>query len=255
MLRVSTGRFPANADVKNECGVTWGVSLTPLAPLDLNGKGSLRRRSSRKGTTGGFGSSSSPMASPSTSVVPPVSPSLMMPFSPSPGGAWQEARCRASEISRCTNCAAYISQVAKVVSTFWRCSLCGRRNNLSTRYTDTEDSIKLHSLPELAADVFEADADDMTSATKAAYVFIVDLHGDERTIAMYRRVLEDALDLLGEDDAVGLVVFGSTSVAVLDSSDGATDNPLFRRVSVNKCKLSCLSHPLSLPMLMMMLET
>eukprot|EP00190_Bangiopsis_sp_CCMP1999_P003758 CAMPEP_0198731786 /NCGR_PEP_ID=MMETSP1475-20131203/32135_1 /TAXON_ID= ORGANISM="Unidentified sp., Strain CCMP1999" /NCGR_SAMPLE_ID=MMETSP1475 /ASSEMBLY_ACC=CAM_ASM_001111 /LENGTH=742 /DNA_ID=CAMNT_0044494793 /DNA_START=137 /DNA_END=2362 /DNA_ORIENTATION=+ len=219
MLRVSTGYFPNNAEVKNASGAVWGSVVMPLAPLREEDRGSVRRRGSVGPAVLG-----SPLRT-------PISPVVLAGPLVSPVAAQKELDkgVTSADIARCAGCDAYICRASRVKTSLWRCSLCGKRNKLTERYTNYIES-GVHLLEEMTADSFEVDAGTEETPGGSGYVFIIDLNRPEAELEDVKKSLLSAVGLLGNDDAAGLIVFGFGSLAILDTGSSASSRALFRRI-------------------------
>jgi len=128
-----------------------------------------------------------------------------------------------------------------MVTVFWRCCICGKRNDLGERYTSLVDGLDRVSLQELSADFFEAEVEGDLRSTGSGYVYIIDTCGSERTLQHLRDAAMASIEMLGEDDLVGVMLLGSETIALLDPYQSNPSNaPLFRRIGVVKggsCRL------------------
>mmetsp|Transcript_21658 Transcript_21658/g.88347 ORF Transcript_21658/g.88347 Transcript_21658/m.88347 type:complete len:451 (-) Transcript_21658:2587-3939(-) len=228
MFRATTSRFPTTAEVKNESGVPWGALLTPLASFTPDESGGfLQKASSGLSLHGSSGMPGTPKTrsspSPSLRTRPPVN------------------KPTAENIDRCSACGAYISRSTRMVTVFWRCCICGKRNDLGERYTSLVDGLDRVSLQELSADFFEAEVEGDLRSTGSGYVYIIDTCGSERTLQHLRDAAMASIEMLGEDDLVGVMLLGSETIALLDPYQSNPSNaPLFRRIGVVKggsCRL------------------
>lgn len=122
-----------------------------------------------------------------------------------------------------------------MVTVFWRCCICGKRNDLGERYTSLVDGLDRVSLQELSADFFEAEVEGDLRSTGSGYVYIIDTCGSERTLRHLRDAAMASIEMLGEDDLVGVMLLGSETIALLDPYQSNPSNaPLFRRIGVVK---------------------
>ncbi|KAJ8905848.1 hypothetical protein NDN08_002353 [Rhodosorus marinus] len=222
MFRATTSRFPTTAEVKNESGVPWGALLTPLVSFTPDESGVfLQKASSGLSRHGSSGMQGAPKArnspGPSLRTRPPVN------------------KPTAEDIDRCNACGAYISRSTRMVAVFWRCSICGKRNDLGERYTSLVDGLDRASLQELSADFFEAEVERDLESNGSGYIYVIDTCGSEETVLHLRDAVMASIEMLGEDDLVGVMLLGSETIALLDPYQSNPSNaPLFRRIGVVK---------------------
>ena len=112
-----------------------------------------------------------------------------------------------SEIDRCSNCYAYPNHLCGFEYRRWRCSLCGNRNRMPSRYSRSGDRSRL---PEFAGECYELEMrptadDEVTFGERPAYIAIVDGSGDADFMELVRSALSAAVSALEPTDYFCLV--------------------------------------------------
>lgn len=145
------------------------------------------------------------------------------------------AAATASDLPRCASCAGYISARCTMNARYWRCALCNRKNDLPSRYAATVLSAEneaVELVPEISRDVYDlavfdgAGVQDEAFVPPAAYIFIIDEHGDQQYLDSARMAVKAALDVIEGESLVGVMLYGQY-LSFLDMRGGG----LIRRIS------------------------
>ena len=139
------------------------------------------------------------------------------PFSPPDGIPVVSA----SDIHRCDNCFAYPNRLCSFEYRRWKCSICGHRNRLPSRYSRQIDRQRA---PELNSDCYEieqpvTEEDEVAFGKQAAYIALVDITGDGDFTELIRNSLAAAVSALQPTDLFGIVVF-SEDIGIYDLQAG-----------------------------------
>lgn len=202
MLRLTTGRLPANLSASEAAGLPFATLVSPLAP----------------------------------SPAPPAPPT---PHAEIPQKDVDKyiaaAATEASQIPRCSTCTAYLSACCTISVRSWHCSICTARNSLPSRYTPAvrAGASALHYVPEASRDVYDIPFADQLAITPVAYIFVIDVNGDAAYLDAARVALRKALDVVDGESLVGVMLYGD-SVGFVD----ARSTGMVRRFSPLDTELS-----------------
>lgn len=190
MLRLSSASLPANATIAEESGLPYSALVSPLAPSPGLDPESLELSRSLPATKRvSFGSARAPE----------------MGFVP-----------------RCYRCAAYISKHCKKTVRVWNCVICGAQNTLPSRYLPAvrDGPAALTTIPELSLRVYDVPVADEVPVTPLAYIFVIDVHGDDAYLDAMRLAVRKALDVVEGESFAGVMLYGDT-VQLIDTRPAA----------------------------------
>lgn len=185
MLRPTGSRAPANPSTFRKSALPFGVLITPLAP------------------------SPPPRTAPTTHIPSAARESHLT-----------ATASYASDIPRCTSCAAYLSPAAILHPRTWICPLCAASNPLPSRYAPVirahPDALLL--VPELSRDVYDVPVD-AEPVTPIAYIFVLDSNGDDAYLDAAREAVHKALHVIDGQSLVAVMLY-SDMLSLIDSRAG-----------------------------------
>lgn len=135
-----------------------------------------------------------------------------------------------TDIPRCYRCSAYISVHCQITPRSWTCSLCASRNTTPSRYAShlrIGPNATKH-ISELTQDVYDVQVSDDVALTPVAYIFAIDISGDEAYLDAARMAVRKALDVVDGDTLVGVMLYSDT-LSFID----ARAKGLLRRFSIS----------------------
>ena len=129
----------------------------------------------------------------------------------------------ADEVPRCTDCFGYINAYCMFERRGWICSLCGQRNDLPERYSQSSNRANLEEMQRGIVDILEdcVEVDDIYSSElkpeeRPACVAVIDVSGSEEFVEVARSGVLALLEALPAAMLFGLVTVGRKSIGVYD---------------------------------------